>query len=217
MDAAVDSLTFTSLKTDGLHRLQRDWEKRKMITVYGGNIRYATSHFHVGLTALSYSFGKFKMDPDPKPYNLFLISEVSNNFNIGVDYMLVTVLSLWRNCPFEKRSYFYLECLAVNTRFLYIFLGIIPLLRPPLSSFVWKCFLARLYPVQNEQGVYMGLQLTAIARWKLSVYADLFRFPWLKYGIDAPSGDREYMAQIDYTLVNLFGVINTGKRKEWNF
>ena len=65
MDAAVDSLTFTSLKTDGLHRLQRDWEKRKMITmqVYGGNIRYATSHFHVGLTALSYSFGKFKMDP----------------------------------------------------------------------------------------------------------------------------------------------------------
>lgn len=40
-DAAVDSLTFTSLKTDGLHRLQRDWEKRKTITmqVYGGNIR----------------------------------------------------------------------------------------------------------------------------------------------------------------------------------
>ena len=89
MDAAVDRLTFTSLKTDGLHRLQRDWEKRKMITmqVYGGNIRYATSHFHVGLTALSYSFGKFKMDPDPKPYNLFYFRG-SNNFNIGVDYML---------------------------------------------------------------------------------------------------------------------------------
>ena len=84
MDAGVDSLTFTSLKTDGLHRLQRDWEKRKMITmqVYGGNIRYATSHFHVGLTALSYSFGKFKMDPDPKPYNLFYFRG-SNNFNIS--------------------------------------------------------------------------------------------------------------------------------------
>ena len=45
----------------------------------------------------------------------------------------------------------------------------------------------------------MGLQLTPIARWKLSIYADLFRFPWLKYGIDAPSGGQEYMAQIDYT------------------
>ena len=44
----------------------------------------------------------------------------------------------------------------------------------------------------------MGLQLIPIARWKLSVYADLFRFPWLKYGIDAPSGGQEYMAQIDY-------------------
>ena len=91
MDAAVDSLTFTSLKTDGLHRLQRDWEKRKTITmqVYGGNIRYAKPHFHVGLTALSYSFGKFKMDPDPKPYNLFYFKG-SNNFNMGVDYMLKT-------------------------------------------------------------------------------------------------------------------------------
>ena len=148
MDAAVDSLTFTSLKTDGLHRLQRDWEKRKMITmqVYGGNIRYATSHFHVGLTALSYSFGKFKMDPDPKPYNLFYFRG-SNNFNIGVDYMLKSnrIKFLWRDRSFEKRSYFYLECLAVNTRFLYIFLGIIPLLRSPLSSFVWERFLARLY------------------------------------------------------------------------
>lgn len=29
MDAGVDSVTFTSLKTDGLHRLERDWEKRR--------------------------------------------------------------------------------------------------------------------------------------------------------------------------------------------
>ena len=201
MDAAVDSLTFTSLKTDGLHRLQRDWEKRKMITmqVYGGNIRYATSHFHVGLTALSYSFGKFKMDPDPKPYNLFYFRG-SNNFNIGVDYMLKT-----------NRIKFYGEiALSKNGA-----ISTLNALQLTPASYISFLVLYRYYDrryqalfgnafsqgstVQNEQGVYMGLQLTPIARWKLSIYADLFRFPWLKYGIDAPSGGQEYMAQIDYT------------------
>ena len=201
MDAAVDSLTFTSLKTDGLHRLQRDWEKRKMITmqVYGGNIRYATSHFHVGLTALSYSFGKFKMDPDPKPYNLFYFRG-SNNFNIGVDYMLKS-----------NRIKFYGEtALSKNGA-----ISTLNALQLTPASYISFLVLYRYYDrryqalfgnafsqgstVQNEQGVYMGLQLTPIARWKLSIYADLFRFPWLKYGIDAPSGGQEYMAQIDYT------------------
>ena len=34
------------------------------------------------------------------------------------------------------------------------FLGIIPLLRPPLSSFVWKCFLARLYGSERARSLY---------------------------------------------------------------
>jgi hypothetical protein len=201
MDAAVDSLTFTSLKTDGLHRLQRDWEKRKTITmqVYGGNIRYATPHFHVGLTALSYSFGKFKMDPDPKPYNLFYFKG-SNNFNIGVDYMLKSNrIKFYGETSLSKNG-------AIST---------LNALQLTPASYISFLVLYRYYDrryqalfgnafsqgstVQNEQGVYMGLQLTPIAHWKLSVYADLFRFPWLKYGIDAPSGGQEYMAQIDYT------------------
>ena len=190
MDAAVDSLTFTSLKTDGLHRLQRDWEKRKTITmqVYGGNIRYAKPHFHVGLTALSYSFGKFKMDPDPKPYNLFYFKG-SNNFNMGVDYMLKTNrIKFYGEIALSKNG-------AVST---------LNALQLTPASYISFLVLYRYYDrryqalfgnafsqgstVQNEQGVYMGFQLTPIARWKLSVYADLFRFPWLKYGIDAPSG-----------------------------
>ena len=45
--------------------------------------------------------------------------------------------------------------------------------------------------VQNEQGFYTGMQWTPFARFKLSAYADLFRFPWLKYGVDAPSSGQE--------------------------
>jgi hypothetical protein len=53
--------------------------------------------------------------------------------------------------------------------------------------------------VQNEQGIYMGAKYTPFADWTFSGYADYFRFPWLAYGVDAPSSGAEYMAKIDYS------------------
>lgn len=41
--------------------------------------------------------------------------------------------------------------------------------------------------VSNESGLYMGLLLKRGSRWELSAYADVFRFPWLKYRISKPS------------------------------
>ena len=148
MDAAVDSLTFTSLKTDGLHRLQRDWEKRKTITmqVYGGNIRYATPHFHVGLTALSYSFGKFKMDPDPKPYNLFYFKG-SNNFNMGVDYMLKTNrIKFYGEIALSKNGAIStLNALQLTPASYISFLVLYRYYDRRYQALFGNCFLARLY------------------------------------------------------------------------
>lgn len=201
MDAAVDSLTFTSLKTDGLHRLQRDWEKRKTVAmqVYGGNIRYATPHFHIGLTALSYSFGKLRMDPNSKPYNLFYFRG-SNNFNIGIDYLLKSNrIKLYGETALSKNgAVATLNALQLTPASYLSFLVLYRYYDRRYQALFGNAF-SQGSTVQNEQGLYMGLQVTPIARWKLSLYADLFRFPWLKYGIDAPSNGQEYMAQIDYT------------------
>jgi hypothetical protein len=60
--------------------------------------------------------------------------------------------------------------------------------------------------VQNEQGLYLGIQLAPAAHWKLSGYADFFRFPWLKFGIDAPSSGVEYMAQAEYAQLDKFSM-----------
>lgn len=89
LDGSVDSTIVTSFKTDGLHRLVRDREKMRKVAMqtYGGNIRYATPDLCIGLTALSYSFGNYSIQPDPKPYNLFYFRG-NRNLNISVDYLL---------------------------------------------------------------------------------------------------------------------------------
>ncbi len=51
---------------------------------------------------------------------------------------------------------------------------------------------------QNEEGLFIGLQLKPRPRWQVSTYIDCYRFPWLKYGVDAPSGGQDFLLQVTY-------------------
>lgn len=50
----------------------------------------------------------------------------------------------------------------------------------------------------NEQGWYGGLHFTPNKRWDLSLYADLYRFPWARYRIDSASTGAEFMGMLSY-------------------
>lgn len=50
----------------------------------------------------------------------------------------------------------------------------------------------------NEQGFYTGIKVRPLARWEITGYYDRFRFPWLKFGIKAPSGGDEYLVRLIY-------------------
>jgi hypothetical protein len=50
----------------------------------------------------------------------------------------------------------------------------------------------------NEEGIYTGLSLKLGAGLTLDVYADHYRFPWLRYRVDAPGWGRDYMAQLTF-------------------
>jgi len=52
----------------------------------------------------------------------------------------------------------------------------------------------------NEKGLYMGLVATPFTKITLSAYADMFRYEWLHYRVDAPSNGQEYSAQAIYNI-----------------
>lgn len=200
LDAGVDRNQVSTFKTDGLHRLIRDREKLRTVPMqtYGGNIRYATPDVCIGLTALSYSFGSFFIAPDPKPYNLYYFRG-SRNTNLSVDYLLKS-----RNMKFYGETAYSINGAVATLNALQItpasYFSLLLLYRyydRRYQAFFGNAF-AQNSSVQNEQGLYIGMHWTPVARWKLSAYSDFFRFPWLKYGVDAPSAGKEYMFQLDY-------------------
>lgn len=52
----------------------------------------------------------------------------------------------------------------------------------------------------NEKGLYVGMVATPFNKITLSAYADMFKYEWLSYRVDAPSGGQEYSAQIVYNV-----------------
>jgi hypothetical protein len=50
----------------------------------------------------------------------------------------------------------------------------------------------------NETGLYQGLKWRLYKKWELSAYFDVFRFPWLRYLVDAPSEGHEQLLRVAY-------------------
>lgn len=200
LDAGVENNTVSSFKTDGLHRLVRDREKMRTVPMqtYGGNIRYATPNVCVGITALSYSFGSLTVEPDPKPYNLFYFRG-NRNMNASVDYLLKTrwIKFYGETALSANGAWATLDALQLTPASYFTLLVLYRYYDRRYQAFFGNAF-SQNSVVQNEQGIYLGMQWTPFARWKLSAYVDRFRFPWLKYGVDAPSAGQEYMIQTDY-------------------
>ena len=50
----------------------------------------------------------------------------------------------------------------------------------------------------NEKGLYTGISIRPADVWRIDAYADFYKFPWLKYLVNAPSVGADYLLQISY-------------------
>lgn len=58
----------------------------------------------------------------------------------------------------------------------------------------------------NEKGFYSGMVIKFNPKWELVAYSDFFRFPWLKFRVDAPSRGHEMFSQLSYSFNKRFKV-----------
>ena len=213
-DATTDEKVITSFKTDGLHRTVGDREKRHNIHIetIGGHIRYVGTQLNVGVTAITYSFGGLSVEPEERPYNRFYFRG-QRNVNTGIDYT-------WR---FQRMVFFGETAFSKNGASATLNAvqwsassGLKALLLYRRYDRKYQAFYGNAFAqsstVQNEEGFYFSMQWSPIAYWRFSGYADFFRFPWIKYGIDAPSSGQEYMLQADFS-----GIKNTNVSARYRF
>ncbi|MEM6844035.1 MAG: helix-hairpin-helix domain-containing protein [Bacteroidota bacterium] len=194
---------FQSLQTSGWHRTENELSSQDQVQeqVVGGNVLFKNQKRN-GQVGISYIRTEFDYRWQPS-------SELRNRheFSGGVN----EAWGIFSN--YRHRHYHFFGEVARSAGGGWGWLGGVS---ASLSSTVEMAWILRSYapdfhsfysnalsegsrPI-NEQGLYWGLRIEPFKNAVLSAYYDYFRFPWLRFRVDAPSQGQETLARLDYKL-----------------
>ncbi|GIV32960.1 MAG: hypothetical protein KatS3mg031_0495 [Chitinophagales bacterium] len=199
----------SSLQESGLHRTPSEVEDRDAIsqTVAGGYFKFQKRVSHIGVTAM-HTWLNAPLYRTPAPYSKFEFSG-DRLTNFGTDYSVLV-----------KNFYLFGEfAMSDNFRFSTLH-GFIASLDARVDMALAYRYYQKDYhslfanpfgesrKAANEQGIYTGLSVKPIRQVRLDLYLDYYRFPWLRYQVDAPSSGIDFFSQLTYSpskTITLYG------------
>jgi hypothetical protein len=190
----------SSFLTSGYHRTESEIADRNKLRQlsFGGNIKYTGDRWHIGFNAVHYNFSE-PVQKREEPYNQFAISG-KNWYNISADYSYTfRNLHFFGEAAADKhfnKAFLNGLLVSVDSR---VDLSIVHRsIAKGYQAVNGNAFTESTYPT-NEQGLYAGLSIRPTPAWRLDAYGDIYKFPWLKYLVDAPSHGKDFLAQLTYT------------------
>ncbi len=200
-DSLIEEQEFvSSINLTGFHRTNSEIARKDALTemIYGSNLRYQTRNLSLGIAAV-YQGYNVDFNRDTLPYNQFDFRG-RGNLALSADYAWV-----------RKNFNFFGEVSRAS------YSGKFAQLHGVLVSLDRRVSLAAIYRnynrgyqtlynagfsegsrTQNEEGLYAGLKVNFSQAFSVNAYADFFKFPWMKFLVDAPSKGHEFMIQPSY-------------------
>ncbi|MFD2248288.1 helix-hairpin-helix domain-containing protein [Pontibacter ruber] len=190
---------FSGIQTSGFHRTQSELANKGQVReqIYGGNLNYQSSNraFTAGLTALGTAYSS-PIQKAGAPYQRFEFSGTTN-YNLGAHYSYT-----WQNV------YLFGETAVSKSGGFGSVNGVMANLSNKVEmAMLYRHFARDFHTFYggafsegsrniNERGLYTGIKLKPFPKWELTAYYDRFRFPWLRYRVDAPSHGDEYLIRV---------------------
>lgn len=208
-DASIDEADgereqyFSSILASGYHRTETELARKNQLTEQniGVNATFRFRNGYVGATMLHTQFDAVLMRR-PRLYNKFEFTG-KQNIVIGTNFTYT-----WQNINFFG------EAARSSSGGIGLTGGWVAALSRQVEwamhlRYYGKDFhsfyanaLAEGSRTINEQGIYWGLKYTPAKNLTFSAFYDRFRFPWLRYLVDAPSQGFDYLFRVSYQLNN---------------
>jgi DNA uptake protein ComE-like DNA-binding protein len=189
----------SSLQTSGLHRTPAEVADKgvQRQLAYGGNITYNINRVHIGANVVQYQF-KLPLNKADDPYNLYALSG-SRTGNQSIDYSYTHKnLHIFGEAAMDNNSNkAFVNGLIVSMDATIDMSLLYRNISPKYQSLYTNAFTESTFPT-NEKGLYAGISIRPAAMWRIDAYADFYKFPWLRYQVDAPTTGVDYMAQVTY-------------------
>ena len=196
-DSASQIVRISSIIESGYHRTYGELQDKASLAIFssGANLTYSRRSFKIGINTIEYSFSK-SIEKADQPYNLYSFRGKNGlNFSMNYEFTLrnVHMFGEWAMDQNLHRAFLH---------------GILMGLGQTLDFSLVLRDLARDYQAlygyplgesssgNNENGVFAGFGLRMGSKFKLTISEDLYRFPWLRYGINEPMYGSAYMANL---------------------
>ena len=189
----------SSLQTSGLHRTNSEVADKgiQRQLAFGGNVKYRFDRLRVGANAVQYNL-KYPLVKANDPYNYYALS--GHNFgNYSLDYSYTfRNLHFFGEAAITNKSYTafvngLLLSVASNVDMSVLYRNI----SKGYQSLYTSAFTESTFPT-NEKGLFTGISIKPNTVWRIDAYADIYRFPWLKFRVNAPSEGKDYFVQVNY-------------------
>lgn len=193
-------LFVSSINQSGYHRTQSEIDNKNSLNqqIFGGILQYNNNNLTVGAMAYQSEYNH-PFTTSTQLYDQYSFTGKSLT-NLGLHY----------NYTFQN-IYFYGEAAkSLNGGFAYINGALISLSATVAAVVTHRNYdknyhnffsqgIAEASEAVNENGLYTGLNITPSKRWAFTIYGDYFKFPWLRFRVDAPSSGYEILSQATYT------------------
>ncbi len=192
---------FTSFQNSGYHRKLSEIEDRDAVleNVTGGDVTFNLNRFKAGISGIHYSYDAERLH-DTSINNIYDFRG-RKNWNLGLHYQF----------QLGKFYFFGEESTSAGESFAFLN-GVRGNIAKGVSFSLLHRYYQREYAAvysgafsenssnQNEEGWYLGLKTELIPNLTASMYVDVFRFPWLKFNVDAPTNGYDYLIGLNYAL-----------------
>jgi len=189
----------TSILSSGYHRNnseQADRHRLDQLTA-GAVFQFRQRKWQLGVNGVYYVYS-LPVVKKAEPYNRYAINGKSWA-NVSMDY------------SYTLRNFHFFGEAAADRRgqpaFINgVLMGVDPKvdlslvhrhISPGYQSLYGNAFTENSLP-GNEYGLYTGISIRPATGWKLDAYIDVYRFPWLRSGVDAPGRGADRVIQVSY-------------------
>jgi hypothetical protein len=213
-DSVNPESQISSLGISGLHRTPNETANKQVVSqfLFGTNIQYANHNLRTGIVSYHTRFDH-SFEQGNSLYNNFEFAGRSlTNFGAYYAYSFKNVYFFGEASHSSGSGYAYLN-------------GLIGSISPQVSVVLlhrnyqkdyhslFNQSVSEASNAVNEKGFYSGLIIKPDSKWEWAMYADLFRFPWMKFGVDAPSRGYELLSQVTYTPTKKFKIYGRFKKE----
>lgn len=199
-DANLSYKGITSFKTDGMHRSINELEKKGNTSesIIGCNVKYRNDNVEIGGTFMYYQYSD-TLAPSEQLYLTHRIKETDKHLNGGIHYKFTLGrFFIYGECAIDKAGNFAtLNAATFSPTSRLSFMILHRNYQPEYQSMFGNGF-GENSRIENEKGLYLGWRILPFKRITISAYADLYRFPWAKYGIDRSSYGKDFLIHLNH-------------------